>query len=248
MSEMWKHYFKGKKGEPTSISFDLGLAEDLPFTSRPWSLRAKMRMNAPRPDGLSSSEEAPTLFAIEDALLERLRRAACALQAGRITAKGERHLFFYAESAAGFEESLLAVADSFPGYELVGNAHLDAAGADYKYYLYPSEEEFQLMANCDLLGVLGKEGDTLSAERNVDHWVFFECSNDRAAFRNAVEQSGFSVDAEYIAEGDQPYAIQISRSHAVTPDIIDDVVLGLYRLAKQHDGNYDGWESEVVKP
>src|SRR3954468_22882964 len=153
MSEMWKHYFAGR-AEPTSISFDLALAEDLPFASRPWSLRAKLRMNAPRPDGLSSSEEAPTLFAIEDALLERLRRAACALEAGRITAKGERHLFFYAESASGFEEALATVADSFPGYELIGNARLDAAGFDYRNYLYPSEEEFQLMANCDLVGAL----------------------------------------------------------------------------------------------
>jgi hypothetical protein len=62
------------------------------------------------------------------------------------------------------------------------------------------------MANCDLLAHWAK-GDTLSAERNVDHWVFFEWRRS-GGVRNAVEGLGFCVDAEYINEGDQPYAIR----------------------------------------
>ena len=246
MSENWKNYFSKLNGVPASIAVDLALGDDAPILSKPWLLWVRLRFKLPRPDGLSSSEEAPILFAIEDALVEQLKTRSNAIECGRTTAGAERVFYFYSDSTPDFEPAVNDAMKKHPAYKFECGKQSDPSWEKYLNVLYPSEEEFQLVANGDVLGQLMKGGDTLKAEREVTHWIFFESSDGRLSFRKGSEKLGYHTDEEYAIEGEQPYAIRVRRTHAVTPNVIDEVVLELFRLAKRLGGSYDGWETQQV--
>src|SRR5262249_29302165 len=101
MSESWDFYFARVNGTLASLFVDLGLRPSVPGPDRPCLLWVFVEMRAPRPDGLSTSEEAPVLNQIEDALSAQLASALRGAQVGRVTTDGRRELYFYAPTAEG---------------------------------------------------------------------------------------------------------------------------------------------------
>jgi len=75
MGDNWKPYLCNVNGKIASIFVNLGLQNEAPLASKPWLLWTWVYFKTPRPDGLSESKEAPTLFNIEDALEQCLGRA-----------------------------------------------------------------------------------------------------------------------------------------------------------------------------
>jgi len=248
MPENWKHYFSRLNGAQASIAVDVGLGKEAPIGAKPWLIWVRVFFNSPRADGLSSSEEAPVLFAIEDALLGQLSTRCCAIECGRTTARAERVFYFYAAAANESGDAVKDAMKAFPEYRFECGEQSDATWSNYLKVLYPSEEAFQLIGNGDVLGQLIKGGDTLSREREVTHWIYFSSRGDRTAFSEAVGELGYRIDVENKIKAERPYSIRISRTHAVTPNVIDGVVLELFRLAKKLGGEYDGWETEQIKP
>jgi regulator of RNase E activity RraB len=117
----------------------------------------------------------------------------------------------------------------------------------YRNVLYPSDESMERIKNRDVLEVLEEHGDTLEPVRDVHHWIYFKTSDDRKLFAEDVLQLGYRVEDQ--AEDwkhESPYSIQITRDQSVTPGKIDDAVLQLFRLAKELNGQYDGWEAQVI--
>ena len=244
----WTHFFRPDCEAPTSIAVDLALAGEGGGVqlSRPFLLWVRLRMITPRPDGLSSSEEFPILAEIEDALVERLSAACNSVEAGRTTSRGERMFYFYAESEKGSTGAVLTAMSAFQTYKYQFGHRADAEWEAYWSVLYPNEEEWQLAQNGNVLNALTKEGDTLVPERPVLHWIFFDSKHDTMEFATAAKNAGYAIDKEFVTEGKQPYGICVSRTHSVKPDVIDSVVLELFRMAKEYRGNYDGWETQVV--
>ena len=48
-------------------------------------------------------------------------------------------------------------------------------------------------------------------------------------------------------ESEFPFALGLIRNHAVDVETVDDVTFELFELAQQHQGEYEGWGSKVVK-
>ncbi len=71
----------------------------------------------------------------------------------------------------------------------------------------------------------------------------------RQAFVQRVEQSGFRVQDNSLTNraGDYPYGVSIFRHDSVDLNSIDRVVLDLFELANEMDGEYDGWETCIIK-
>ncbi|HJX84862.1 MAG TPA: DUF695 domain-containing protein, partial [Candidatus Angelobacter sp.] len=117
MTENWKSYFCNVNDVLASIALNLGLSEDAPMSGKPWLLWVWVYFRSPRPDGLSSKEEFPTLSAIEDELTKQLGNACSAIQAGRITTDGRREFYFYGATEKGFKAAVQAALSRFPGYK-----------------------------------------------------------------------------------------------------------------------------------
>jgi hypothetical protein len=190
MTENWKPYLCNVNSKLASIFVNLGLREAVPIASKPWLLWTWVYLQSPRADGLSDSKEAPTLYKIEDALDSRVSRACPAIPCGRITTQGRREFHFHGETKNDFREAVEAALIGVEGYSFDVAQQEDSLWEQYLNVLYPSPENFQRIANMDLLDVLVEKGDVLTVAREVQHWMYFRSEPCRALFRDAAAAAG----------------------------------------------------------
>jgi uncharacterized protein DUF695 len=75
MSDEWDFYFANVNDVVASLFVDLGIRDSIPDAQRPWLLWSLVYFRHSRDDGLSSTEEAPILRQIEDALTKAVKEA-----------------------------------------------------------------------------------------------------------------------------------------------------------------------------
>jgi hypothetical protein len=108
-------------------------------------------------------------------------------------------------------------------------------------------EEFQSGENAKVIAQLVKAGDILTKERPVEHWIYFKSETDRKSFETKVLKDGFRVTGESKVDAPiYPYQLRIIRSDKVDQISVNGYVMDLWRLAHESNGDYDGWETEVV--
>ena len=251
MSDEWDFYFAKVNDAVSSIFVDLGLKPDAPNEKRPWLLWVWVQMQAPRPDGLSSGEEAPKLHEIEESLNSMIAPVCGAQLVGRITGSNRREFYFYAEEPAELDAAVERAMQPFESYRFETGSAFQPDWEHYLELLYPSATNLQRMMNRRVLDALEQQGDVHEVPRKVDHWLEFPSPEARAAARSTLEAIEFAVEGEYESEepgAPRPHALVVSRVDSVEMHSINGVTLELARLAEEHGGGYDGWESPVTKP
>lgn len=181
-----------------------------------------------------------------DRLTGALGQKFGAVFCGRITTDGRREFYYYAPLSEKLDRTVEDTFSQFPGYEFDCGCKENAAWTQYLEVLYPSEESRQWMENRKVLDVLEREGDTLQAPRHVWHWIYFRCDADRELFVAAVTPLEYRLQSRPDRK-DKEYAkgVCIVRFQSVKWHEIDDAVIELFRLARTHRGEYDGWETQV---
>lgn len=246
MSE-WNSYFCNVNDKLASIRLDLGIRSAVPDLDRPWLLWVWVYFKQPRPDGLSSRDEFDKLASLEDTLRTALEGKCRAVLAGCITTDGRREFYFYGSTPEGFDESVNQSVGLNHGYKFDCDKQEDPDWKQYLNVLYPSEEQRELIENRKLLDVLKQKGDKLESPRDVSHWARFKNQNDRGAFRDATRVLGYRLESEYEnPDDDYRYWICIKRMQEMTSEAVDDAVIQLFRASKVADGQYDGWECELI--
>ena len=137
-----------------------------------------------------------------------------------------------------------------PGYRFSLGSQADPGWTHYLSVLYPTDEERQRIENRKVLESLERHGDPLTKRRRIDHWMYFERESDVEFVVRALTPLGFEV-AERAPDqaGDERSRIMLQVHREDLPDYrsIDDVTMPLFRLARDHGGEYDGWETSVEK-
>src|SRR5262245_41543090 len=106
MSDDWDFYFANVNNVVASLFVDLGIRDSVPDPDRRWLVWTWVYFQHPRDDGLSSSEEAPVLNQIEDALTEVVKNITEADLVGRITTAGRREFYFYGSQPDRFKQAV----------------------------------------------------------------------------------------------------------------------------------------------
>ena len=71
---------------------------------------------------------------------------------------------------------------------------------------------------------------------------------ERAAFAAYVLSKGFTVaDKRLVTSGDLHYCLQFFRVDTLQLPLISAITLDLRTAAERYHGDYDGWETSVVK-
>ena len=242
----WTFYLCKVNDRLASIYVDLGLAPLAPVADKPWLLWVWVYFRQPRADGLSSSNEAPILFAVEDSLNSRLAEACGALLGGRITTEGRREFYYYAESTSRFHEAVSEAMSAFPDYKLDLGEKLDTSWRQFEDVLFPTREQMECIKNRDLLDVLLREGDELAVPRPVEYWLYFPSAELRSDFQQQAEAEGFEPGRYSTVEGDLPFCLTVRKVQKVEQTEIDRTVIQLLHLGKQCRGDYTGWETPVM--
>ena len=242
LPQNWDFFMCRIEGAPASIRTNLALIEVAPLEGLTQRLQFYIKMQNPRPDGLSSNEEYPILCDIEDAIGDKAE-ATGAVSAGVVKSEGFLELWFYTQNAKTLAKTCEEALQAFQGYESAE----DPEWEDYFGFLYPDEFSYQTMQNRKVLMQLEKNGDKMEVPREIDHFIYFKEAAQQQAFAKEAEAKGFKVrfnDDEFVedrkAEGKEyPYMVEATREDS--PLAIDDIVWDLLELASPFEGEYDGW-------
>ncbi|XTB53388.1 DUF695 domain-containing protein [Fusobacterium nucleatum] len=246
LPQNWDFFMCRIEGAPASIRTNLALIEVAPLEGLSQRLQFYIKMQNPRPDGLSSNEEYPMLCDIEDAIGEKAG-AIGAVLAGVVRSEGLLELWFYTQNAEALAKTCEEALQTFEGYQSGYNIAEDPEWEDYFGFLYPDEFSYQTMQNRKVLMQLEKNGDKMEVPREIDHFFYFKEAAQQQAFAKEAEAKGFKVrfnDDEFVedrkAEGKEyPYMVEATREDS--PLAIDDIVWDLLELASPFEGEYDGW-------
>jgi Family of unknown function (DUF695)/Regulator of ribonuclease activity B len=245
MSDDWDFYFCRVDDRPASIFVDLGVAATAPIKSLPVIGYIRVRMRAPREDGLSSQDEFETLTTLERAL-EKLQLDGAVAYVGRDTSDRYRDFYLYLDASKHWHQRVADAMHDFPEYVFESGTRNDPGWATYFDFLHPSEdrERIQNRRTCD---VLEKRGDHLGRERPIDHWAYFPDRHSRDAFTTEAKMLGYTIEEMIESEGEHRYGVRLSSLGRPSLHEIDDLTLHLFRAARAHGGAYDGWETQVVR-
>ena len=246
LPQNWDFFMCRIEGAPASIRTNLALIEVAPLEGLSQRLQFYIKMQNPRPDGLSSNEEYPMLCDIEDALGDKAE-AMGAVLAGVVKSEGFLELWFYTQNAEALAKTCEDALQTFEGYQSGYNIAEDPEWEDYFDFLYPDEFSYQTMQNRKVLMQLEKNGDKMEVPREIDHFFYFKEAAQQQAFAKEAEAKGFKVrfnDDEFVEdrkaeEKEYPYMVEASREDS--PLDIDDIVWDLLELASPFEGDYDGW-------
>jgi uncharacterized protein (TIGR01619 family) len=206
-------------------------------------------MQSPDDNGFATEEEEPLLTKIEDSFIDAVEITTSAILVGRVTTCGRREFYFYAKSEEGFQDSIAEALEAFEDYEFETGAQEDEEWSQYFDVLYPSPEDAQQIFNRQVIERLSESGDSLNTPRPVDHFANFKTDEDRSQFIQATAGSGYKViDQDYNDEDGHefPYGVSLQRVSPVDWDTIDEITFELFDLAREHNGDYEGWGSQVV--
>jgi len=92
--------------------------------------------------------------------------------------------------------------------------------------------------------------DNLTATLEKEHRIYFKSEADRLKFSDLMKELGYELLPTSGMDEQEPrvYGLQIRRRDRVDQESIDNAVLEILRFAKAVDGEYDGWETELVRP
>jgi uncharacterized protein (TIGR01619 family) len=248
MSERWNFYFPRINDKLAAVFLDLGLRGSAPDAKRPHLLVISTALRLPREDGLSAQDEFETLNQIEDFFVQELCAKGGALNVGRVTTDGHRDWFFYAKDQSLLQNVVAIAAEKFPAYKFKTVAKLDEKWSHYLDFLYPSEEELQCIKNAETLEVLQKNGDDPAHSRPVTHWTYFSSESDRQAFVDKAGALGFKLQSMNKSnELKLQYCAVLERPDTMHHPTVNGVTIQLFRLAREYNGDYDGFETRVVR-
>lgn len=249
MSDDWDFYFARIDDAPAAIFLDLGIRAEVPLEKRPWLLWVYTKLQAPKPDGLATNEEAAKLNALGESL-DAVISATCGAQlVARVTGSGRREFYFYATEPGELQSATASAMKAFPDYKYdLGSTYQP----DWDQYLmlFPSAANLERMQNRRMLESLAEQGDVHELPRKIEHWLYFVDEAARAACKEALVTRGFAVEDESLSdeEGDeQPVQLVVSRVDKVDSHTINGITIELARLAREHDGVYDGWDCMAVR-
>lgn len=243
----WDFYPCWVDDASASICLNLALAKAAPIEGEDTLYAAQISMRDADQHGMGSSEEAETLWPIEDQIIESVSPLGCRF-VGRLRNNGVWQLTFM--GPAGAEPDLAreirgTLAPSGHAFELFSKP--DHAWSYYLEFLHPNHERMQWIMNRRVVDSLAKHGDPLTEARRIDHWIYFADSPKRDAFAGAATARGFSSSELEPTDGQRPLGLQIWRTDHVELEKIHALTMELERLAQQHEGEYDGWESLALK-
>lgn len=231
-----------------SILVDLGLSSVAPVDSFSTLLTFTTYFNQPNEDGLTSESEYEVINQIEDDLIELLTSNSNIIYTGRIKFSGKMYSYFYFETHLDFEKYISELKAKYSEYKFEYSIKDDANWSTYFEVLYPSTFEMQIIQNGKVIANLEVNGDLVEKERPVDHWIYFKNLTDRENFLDKINGLGFEiVEKEETNSEELPFSLQLSRVDKVDYESVNEYVLFLWQKAQEFNGEYDGWETLVVK-
>ncbi|RIJ17837.1 DUF695 domain-containing protein [Henriciella mobilis] len=246
MSDNWGLYCADMAGHTAFILFDDGISDEVDDLPQSFGLKIRVKLKDPRPDGLTTNEEAPTLNELEDRIKERVGDRGGILL-GRVTTNSIRWILGLVHSP-DVEPDIRGVLDA-AGYTADIFISPDPKKSVYWDDLYPDVESRRVLKDMLVLEQLAEHGDDQDIVRRVDHWSYFGSKSTAQLFRDRLESDGYSI-AAFEKLGPPLKREWLVHSHNECSMRLSDITrhtLRHLRSAIHYGGRYDGWETRVER-
>ncbi|MBX9736707.1 MAG: DUF695 domain-containing protein [Phycisphaerales bacterium] len=203
--------------------------------------------------GMPTDSALEAMSAAEDAVIPTLEGLG-ARHVGSIVTGGVRHLYFYSKSDRGIADALRPISGMFPKTPPSAMTRADAKHALYFTQLAPNDWQHQFILNAGVIAELAEAGDDHEAPHNIEHAADFGTRQDRDAFADALNAieiefqiDGSSLNTEPDTSTPMPWRILWTHESPIDLEALTDVTSALIELCRQHNGEYDGWGTNLVK-
>jgi uncharacterized protein (TIGR01619 family) len=254
----------GEPESPGTVVTDLSLAQEAPFETHPQLVIVDIALHDLRENGFPTPDESDRMFAMESALGDALMERADAVYPGRVLTNGSVFFHYYLPTGVDAEKVVDEVMVGFPDYKAHIKRERDPEWGTYFEILFPPEEELQRQGDLQVIGNLQKHGDTLTTPRKVEHYVDFTDPDSQSAFEAEATKLGYAIDmtgeapahdhdhahgeqCDHDHDHDPQFTTRISRTDAVDEESITEITTLLFRLARECGGDYNGWETMVIR-
>jgi Family of unknown function (DUF695)/Regulator of ribonuclease activity B len=248
-SENWDTYLTKIQKKAGSILLNMSLKSSAPQKDYPFLLVTGVKFTDCSREGFPSSREYKKLFIISDSVKATVERTTGAVLCGTFTYQCQRVDYFYVQDTARLRLPLWGLyKNQFPEYEYFINIKSDKGWNTYLDFLYPSDTVRDFMENQEILMALERAGDKLVRSRPIEHFAYFKTEADRTCFSSYVLKKGFRITKKNNSGGaGAPLLLQFSRIDKPQVNIISRITLELRRQATKCNGEYDAWETAVIR-
>jgi regulator of RNase E activity RraB len=234
------------------IAYNHSFGEQAESDPRNYALRVRVEFKDPNEQGLPTNEEFPALSALDEALDEAIAGLG-GIYVGRLTVGGARYFYYYSN---GTEEELNTaiggVSDS-SGYELTLEAQEDPDKERYFNELFPTEDDWQVIQDLQVLDQLQEAGDNPDNEREIEHWAYFDNQGAADQFAAWAKSEGFTIQknkaSQHEPEEQEEEGYVVQFNHVGTTHLADisNRTIRAGQKARELGGNYDGWGTTVER-
>lgn len=274
MSDNWGFFFREFADSPASIRIDLDAGREHSIADLPWLLRVAMPFERVKGQYNPTPREWEVLHAVEDAFTPWVERKLRGVHVASVMYPGERVFFSYVRSESVSADDVRKALGKWKSRTFDVEVRHEPDWDTYFNRLYPDDEDFQWIEDFKLVQYLTEQGDRLETPRQVDFTAVFPTGFDRDQFAEAAAGAGYAraaAAADLEAEGNEsnvetefeaptsgvqedegeaalPLSVTVGRETAVDLNSIYPLTLELHRLAKAHNGRFDGWGCFPVLP
>ena len=248
-TEEWDVYKAQYENGPGSVLIDMGLKKIAPDTKLAFLLITGVTYNDYTVDGFPTKAEFQNLYRISDSASQVINGLTYNKITGTFTCQRQRMDYYYVSDTNHLREKLSDIYQKrFPGYQPLIIIREDKKWDKYLNFLYPNDETLEYMNNSKIVLRLEEAGDKLEKERQVDHWIYFGTDKDRQGFIEYALKNKYKIeDSDKVNQGSFSFQLHISRTDKVDLPNINKITLALRKEAEKHKGDYDGWETFVIK-
>ena len=247
----WNAYRSWIDDDPAVFRLNLALDKVAPLEGFSYCVRITIELKNPDENGFSTNERLQ-IYAIEDKILRPLQSEKDILVAV-LTVQGEVTWYFYSQAPEALQERLSATWDTSMGYTYQVECSEDKQWNFFLKGLYPNIYEKQTIYNREILSACEQHDDQVEVPRPIEHWLYFDTEQDMLSAIEKAAALGFTVysskkvvpeEGKEVQE-DLGYCLILSKEN--TPVDIDGDTWDLIDIALDTHGNYDGWETILVK-
>jgi regulator of RNase E activity RraB len=242
---MIEYYITTSDESSIKTELEMDYLDGAPQSERPWLLWAFLKMDEIDDDGFPTASETAKLKSVTDTLSETLSSEIDAINVGQKYEDGWLELYFYAPTAKKFQSTVSKVLGS--DYITDTGSTKDAKWEHYLYTLYPSALMLQQVQSRHIMEELKEEGDDLTLEREVEHYLGFLTETHAKRVAEELYLHGFKEkEISYNSSEEYGNTLIVTQEHAIDTELLEELAFLLITTAEKEHGIYVGWSTGVA--
>jgi regulator of RNase E activity RraB len=249
VEDKWDFYPCRVEDHPGSMNLNMSYINHAPIEGAGTVYWIDFEMPDPGEHGMGNDASFDLLRIIDDHVVESLEKQPL-YYVGRLRNAGLWTMYFFGPE--GLDSTIesaarLAIKDN-DQTPFANGSKPDPGWSVYTDFIYPSPERHRWMRDRSVVDVLLDNGDQHDQPRRVDHWMYFSSKAERDEVAKACEIEDFSIENRPDDNtGGKAFGLQVYRDDPTELSHINSVTSMLTEMAANHNGEYDGWETFIIR-